>query len=252
MEHLKRPRLLVLRIVGVAILVFWQWQLGAMPHVDAWSFDRFAFELERSHTWRYGYILQHHGAVLVKTRVTPGAAPFLPPNPDDRLATAMTLELRGASVRAVLELLFYAALWGLARFVLPRTSWSRVQSVASRRPVEVHAAIRMAAFVTVAMAPYLLAGYGEPLFSNQMGPGALSSTGLVPTTGAVLSAVSYGMLLEALLLWPMIALTWAAEPLSALVGIRISVWLVACVFWSVGAALLGVASSRQGSAIAAS
>jgi hypothetical protein len=245
-EHLKRPRLLVLRVVGLACVVFLQWQLGAMHRVDARSFDRFAFELERSQAWRYGYVLQYHGAVLVKTRLTPGAPPLRPPRPDDRLAVAMMLELRGASVRAVAELVFYAALWALARFGLSRISWPRTRSVTSPWPALARAAIAMAAFVTAAMTPYLLAGYGEPLFSNHMGPGAMSSTGLVPTTGAVVSAVSYGMLLEALLMWPMIAGTWAAEPLSAHVGVRISLWLVACGFWSVGVALIGLASSRQG------
>jgi hypothetical protein len=240
-------RWLVLRVVGLAILVFWQWQLGAMPRVDAWSFDRFAVELERSQTWRYGYILQHHGAVLVKTRLTPGTAPLRPPRSDDRLAAAMILELRGASLRAPLELLFYVGLWGLARFVLPRISRPRVESATSRRTALARAGISIAVFVTAAMAPYLLLGYGEPLFSNQMGPGALSSTGLVPPTGAVLSAVSYGMLLEALLMWPMIAMTWAAEPLSALMGIRGSLWVVACVFWSAGAALLGYFSVARSS-----
>ena len=83
-------------------------------------------------------------------------------------------------------------------------------------------------------------------------PGALSFTSLLPTTGAVTSAVSYGMLLEALLLWPMIATAWVAEPLSALIGIRGSVWLVTSVFWSVGVSLVGLAWSAQGRAVTAS
>jgi hypothetical protein len=158
------------------------------------------------------------------------------------LAIVMALELRSASLKAVLELLFYLALWGLARFVLARIPGPHVRSVAQRWPAVAPAAMTTAAFVTAAMAPYLVTGHGEPLFSNWEGPGALSSTGMVPTTGAVTSAVSYGMLLEALLMWPMIAMAWAAEPLSALLGIRGSLWLVACVFWSTGAALLGLAS----------
>lgn len=251
MEHLKRPRLVVLRVVGLALVGLFQWQLGAIHRVDAWSFDWFAVELDRSHAWRYGHILQHHGAVLVKTRLTPEAPPLRLPSPDDRLSAAMALELRGASLRTVLELLFYAALWGLARFVLPRMPWPHVRSVTSRWPALARAALTTSAFVTAAMTPYLLTGYGEPLFSNQMGPGALSSTGMVPTTGAVLSAVSYGMLLEALLMWPMIAMTWAAEPLAAFMGIRISLWVVTCLSWSAGAAILGLALSRHGVAITA-
>ena len=71
--HLRRRRLLVLQVVGLALVVLLQGRLVAIRRVDAWTFDRYAFELDRSSAWRYGYVPLRHGAVLVKSPRTPGA-----------------------------------------------------------------------------------------------------------------------------------------------------------------------------------
>ena len=225
-----RARQVVARVIGLALPLILQWMLVAIPTIDAEQFDRWAVELERSGTWRYGYAMEYHGAVLVKAPLQVSAAPFVPPK-DGGVATIMARELKTARWKAGIELAFYAGLFLLGRHALPRLPWFRA-AAQHRVRWSVGVAFSVVVFVTVAMAPYLAAGYGEPLFSTRQGAGALSSSGLVPITAPVTPDVSYGMVLQSWLIWPLMASQWAAEPLSSWLGIRASLWCVASVFWS--------------------
>lgn len=226
-----RARQVVARVIGLALPLILQWMLVAIPTIDAEQFDRWAVELERIGTWRYGYAMEYHGAILVQAPLRAGAAPFVPPK-DDRVAAIMARELKTARWKAGIELAFYAGLFLLGRHALPRLPWFRA-AAQHRVRWSVGVALLVVVFVTVAMAPYLAAGYGEPLFSTRQGAGALSSSGLVPITAPVTPAVSYGLLLQWwVLIWPLMATQWAAEPLSAWLGIRGSLWLVSISFWS--------------------
>jgi hypothetical protein len=148
----------------------------------------------------------------------------------------MARELRLRPWKASGELAFYAALFGLFKFrtaLLRRARLSRLGGLSCAAVTALLAAL----LVTTLTSPSLVAGCGEPLFSTRRGPGAISYSGIVPARGSLdTPPVSYGMLLQALLIWPLVCAQWAAEPLTAWFGIRGSLWLVAVVFWSVAVA----------------
>ena len=222
-----------------------QWQLVAVPAVETSRFNASATELQRGVKWRYGYVLQYHGAVLVKTRTRNDAPPLRAPRANDRLSAIMARELRLDPWKASAELAFYAGLFMLYR--LGRRAMSRLKERAALTRLQCSAAIALSTgvFVTAVMTPYLLVGYGEPLFSTWQGFGALSSSGLVPTTAPVVPSVSYRAYFQAVLIWPLMCAQWAAEPLSALLGIRGSLWCVAVLFWSAIAALAASLAYRS-------
>lgn len=216
---------------GVAAVLVLQYLLVAIPKIEPVLFDRRVVELQRSDSRRYGYVMQRHGAVLVRTTLDADAAPFVPPR-DDRVATLMTRELKTTPWKAAIELAFYASLVALGRSALRTAPWMRA-APRRRLRLSLGAGLSAIVFVSAVVAPYLAIGYGEPLFSTRRGPGALTSSGLVPVTAPIVPAVSYGLILEAFLIWPMMAMQWAAEPLSAWLGIRGSLWVVAAGFWAV-------------------
>ena len=218
-------------MIGLVVPLALQWLLVAIPTIEAERFELWAVELERGGKWRYGYVQEHHGASLVKTPLRADAPAFVPRS-EDPLSPLMARELRTTPWKAGLELAFYAGLLALYRYGLPRLPWTR-SGAQSRWRRSSGVALSTVIFVSAAMAPYLAAGYGEPLFSTYRGPGALSYSGLVPITAPVTPAVSYGALLQAWLIWPLMAAQWAAEPLSAWLGIRGSLWLVASGFWGI-------------------
>ena len=231
--HTGRRRLVVV-VVGLVVPLALQWLLVAIPVIETEHFDRSAVELDRRGNWRYGYVQEHHGATLVRTPLRADAPP-LAPRLEDALVPIMARELRTTPWKAGLELCFYACLLALYRYGLRRFAWARA-SAQHRWRRSPGVALSTAVFVSAAMAPYLATGYGEPLFSNRWGPGALSYSGLVPVTAPITPAVSYGLLIEAVLIWPLMATQWAAEPLSAWLGIRGSLWLVSAGFWGIVAA----------------
>ena len=227
-----------LRCVAAGLLVLLQWSLVSIPSVDILHFNRRATELQRTARWRVGYILEYHGATFVKTRMQ-ADAPGLRPRPaGDAVAAIMARELRQRVRKGWLELAFYAGLFVV--YQLGRETLRRVRTRADVTRLQFCAAVALAGvvFVTAAMTPYLLFGYGEPLFSNRLGPGAISSSGLIPSTAPMTSAISYGLMLQQLIVWPLMSAQWAADPLSAFLGIRGSLWFVAVMFWgSIGGSI---------------
>lgn len=240
---------------AAGLVVLFQLSLIAVPTIADADFDRSADELTRTSRWRYGYIVQNHGAVLLKARLAVESPP-LPPAPGGRLSILMARELRLRPWKAAFELAFYAALFGLSR--VRRRFLTRVRAHRDgkfRRAAG--AALFTVLLVTATMLPYLVLGYGEPLFSTHQGPGALSYSGLVSSTGGLNTpAVSYGILLQAVLIGPFMCTQWAAEPLSAWLGTGGSLWFVAVCFWGVVASAVrslgaSIVSDRRGAENAA-
>jgi hypothetical protein len=234
------PLRLVGRLTVPALVLLVQWLLVRIPTMDRSDFEKYAAELERTARWRYGYLVQHHGAWIVRTRMDAHAPAFQPPPADDPLSRVMARELREGPWKASAELAFYAVLFTLYRCSRSRLHRLRILPAAPRLWHASAVALAAGVLVAAAMAPYLLSGYGEPLFSNCYGPGAITCTSLVPATAQpARSAVSYGLLLQGLLWWPLMATDWAAEPLSAALGIRGSLGCVATLFWCAVGALVG-------------
>jgi hypothetical protein len=223
-----------MKAISLAVVAL-QSLLLAIPAIGAVPFDRAGVELDRDVRWRYGYVVTRHGAVLVRAPLA-GAAGPAPSVPADAVSTFMARELKARPWKCGLELIFYAGLMTIVH-VSRRRAPSASSAVNGRVRRLARAAGLAVTLVTVTMAPYLFSGYGEPLFSTWRGPGALSSSGLVPATAPVVPAVSYGLLLQWLFIMPMIASSRAAETLSLALGIRGSLWLVTAAFWGLIAAI---------------
>ena len=231
-------------LILIVLVTSMQYLLIAIPSVEPGRFDRRAREVQRSDTWRYGYVRQFHGAMLVKARRTKGEPAFVPPDPADRIAPIMLRELRTRRWKASLELVFYGLLVGVLKAGLPRVTGARA-SRRSRLYGCAIAGLAGALYVTMAMLPYLAIGYGEPFLSAQRGAGAIIFRALVPeTTTRYFSSVSYGILLQWWVLWPLVALedlfraVGVFDVLVPLVGTRGMPWLLAVLFWGVAAAMV--------------
>jgi hypothetical protein len=220
-------RRILFRCAAVALVLVAQWSIVSVPAIDTDKFDAWARELQRTKTWRYGYVLPHHGAVLVKTRWTGSALPFVPIAPDDRLSGVMDRELRLGARKAAFELLFYGSLWILAMTGLPRIARAMGGAAPTRGRWAAAVGTATALFPTAALAPYLIAAYGEPLFSTWRGPGALSYSGPFPPTAALGTSITY-------------------RHFFAPLGERGALWAIAGVFYGVGAAIVAyVADTRE-------
>jgi hypothetical protein len=241
----RRPTWLVRSVVAAILVASMQYVLVAVPSVEPGLFNRSAVELQRTGSYRYGYI-RRHGAILAKTRRSNSDAAFAARRPDDSIAPLMLFELRSRPVKATLELVFYAAVFAFCKAGMPRLFLGSGAS-RSRLRWSSSAAGAAAVFVTVLMAPYILAAYGEPLFSSLRGPGALTSSSLIPrTTTALMGPVSYGSVLDAVLLWPLETVQTLPGGLAIVNGFVpmlttcATSWMVAAVFWAVA---MGVAAS---------
>ena len=180
-------------LIAAVMLIAMQWTLVAPLDVDSLDFRLSATELKRTDRWRYGYVRQYHGAMLVRTRPATDDPPVSLIRADDTIAPMMARELRLAPWKATLELVFYAGLYALCRFGLRRLPWSGPASGDTRVRWCARASLSTIVWITAALAPYLVFGYGEPLLSTRQGPDAISWSGLVPVTSPVTPAVSYGL-----------------------------------------------------------
>jgi hypothetical protein len=222
----------VLKCAAVALVLYIVGAVAWVPSVERHQFERFAVEFKRTQTWRYGYVRSHHGAFFVKTRLTADGRRLKPIAAGDTLTPIMARELRLRPWKVAFEIGFYASLWalwsiGLARL---RRRLSGPDSTRWRRSV-VHG-LSWAVMITAELAPFLIAGYGEPLFSNQEGPGALSATTWgFPSTGTAWGySLTYRGVLQPTLLLAILSLKSTLGFLPP-IGIRETCLLVSLVFY---------------------
>ena len=196
-------------------------------------------ELRTTSEWRTGYVVLHHGAVLVSMPLnTPpasaerdaaaeedesdaagdatGGSGHVRPCTEEEEAIRLIMgrELDLAPLKAGLELALYVALlfWG---FFGARRFRARVLGTGTGRSRAcVAGALSWMVGWLIAAAPLVACGYGPPLFSNWMGPGAASwSSGYPGSWGSGLT-VSYRHFIETAALWPMLFLDPAVSFVS--------------------------------------
>jgi len=226
----------VLKCAAVALVLYVIGAVAWVPSIDGPVFELYAVEIERTQTWRYGYVMPHHGAALVKTRLAADAPPLAPIAADDTLTPIMARKLRLRPWKAAFEIGFYASLWalwsvGLARF---RRRLSGPDSTRWQRSVTY--GLSWAVMITALMAPFLIAGYGEPLFSNQEAPGAWGATtwGFRSTGTAWGFSLTYRWVLQPTLMFAILSLKSTLGFLEP-IGIRATCLLVSVVFYAAAA-----------------
>ena len=199
-----RRRFIYFIVTAGAVLAlqafFLELRVPAIPPV---SFAEEAVELKVTPKWRYGYVQLWHGAVLVKARNLDQPATYgrLAPTagPEPGIAAIMRRDLDALPGKAALEACLYLA---LLAYVFFGWGWLKrgllAQGRTRGRLLMAHVSGWLG-FWLIAGAPLLLWGYGTPLFTNCMGPGALSSSGIyLGRVPAYSSTVSYHFLLAAL------------------------------------------------------
>lgn len=226
----------LVRCAAIALVLIAEWQAVQVITVEAEAFEEYAVEIERTRNWRYGYVLQRHGALLVKTRPDAGARGSATRVVNDAVAGEMSRALHLLGWKAVFELSFYGLLWVIWNAGVAR--WRRRFSSEDASPWRRAAAFGglWAILITAVLAPYLLLGYGDPLLSNWRGPGALSYTvrhGSI--VGPLGPALTYGAVVLLVLLFPALGLGWAGG-LLAPIGEPASFWIVSVVFYGLQAA----------------
>ena len=210
----------------------------------------------------HGYIVLHHGAVLVKMRNTgplpsterPGSQAETDADiggneadmaADDEVRAVMARELDLVAVKTALELALYVALllWGFFGI-----RWFRSKLIGgSDRRLRWFAA-GVASWIipwTFAASPLLLLGYGNPLFTNWMGPGALSWSTGYPISWSPGLSVSYRWFIEMASFWPVLLLATVAHAvmhyLPAMSGGMV-VWIAGVLFYGFVGGLRGLAA----------
>jgi hypothetical protein len=197
---------------GAVLVVQWLCLELRIPAIKPESFAARAVELKVTRPWRYGYVQLWHGAVLVKARnraipAGPGWEPQVVGSGGE-VYGLMQRELQALPRKAGLEAGLYLGLLGYVFF-----GWGRLQQVVlarrrSRGRVLMAAGLGWTLLWIIAGLPLLLWGYGTPLFTNCVGPGALSCSGVflgrAPAYGLT---VSYHLLLTVVVPW-FLALAW--------------------------------------------
>ena len=103
----------LLQCATVALVIWAVWSSASVRRIDRETFDTHAVELERTRTWRYGYVRNYRGGLLVRTRLGAGAPPLAPIAANDTVAPIMTRELHAHQQKAAVEAVLYGLLWGL-------------------------------------------------------------------------------------------------------------------------------------------
>ena len=188
--------LAVVVVVGLQALIFHLW----IPEVKSAYFAHNAVELKITPRWRYGYVRSWHGAVLVKARNGPGlkglsrkSQPYVP---DAETFAIMQRQLKRLPTKAGLEAALYLVIIAYVFYVW---GWLKL-GLLTERPTRIRVLgaeiLGWTVLWLIIALPLLLWGYGTPLFSNCLGPGALSSSGIFLGAGpAFSSTVSYRGLL---------------------------------------------------------
>lgn len=174
-----------------------------IPEVKPEYFALEAVKLKITPKWRYGYVQLWHGAGLVKTRNGSGlkgsSGWIQPDEADAKISAIMRRELKSLPTKAGLEAALYLVIIGYVFYVW---DWLKL-ALLTERPTRkrlLGAEILGWTLLWLIMAlPLPLWGYGTPLFTNCLGPGALSSSGIfLGAAPAFSSTVSYHCLLVGL------------------------------------------------------
>lgn len=240
-------------LLCVCVILFVQWQFLSVKIVELpWPvYQQQAIDLQPSAGWSYGFVRGHHGARLVRARIAAGSPPATFTDVD-RLQVDATLrsrmqhELDRVAAEATLEALLYVALLVLvfapAAWILPRHYRDRDSVLC----VSLQGAVKGAMLGTVALLPLALARYGEPLYTNWVGPGAVSYSGpyLGPSPGTGFT-VSYRFFVEVFALWPYVIARSARGTADAIRSVPppLMLWLTTAAYygalgacWAVGSA----------------
>lgn len=202
-EQMRKRELLLpalIAVLAVATLQAYAWDRKITTVDEETYFDR-AFDLRINGQDRVGYHIERHGAVFVHTTASGATGQRAPEREEiEPVRAFMQAELDWLPWKAALEGVWYALV-----AVALTVSFMRAARLTPRR-----AAYRGALAVWKAWCVFLLPlwlGYGQPVFSNWIGPGALSWSGPYFysewTPGLT---VSYRPLVEALALMPALAL----------------------------------------------
>lgn len=243
---LKRP-LFLITIVWIATIHVGYTYFQVPMIASAEYYSRNAFDLSVTAKWRYGYVVGHHGAHLVKAYNTPEAVPHINPGSSDdkELVSTMSHKLDTYPLKAALEALLYSFLVGYAFFLMPWliNKFAPKSSVYSKMILFVCAIVAL--FWTLACLPLLCFGYGSSLFSTWEGPGASGYSGPYPglPTGLSGETISYRPLLEMASFFPLIAVevTGLGRCLPEMT-IGLFVWISGVLFYCAAAFLVSGAA----------
>lgn len=249
----KKERRIIFCAAAVAIVAL-QWLAFSFrtPEIDPETYALYAVELEGGADWRYGYVRSWHGAMLVKAPNVDQWAPDPPLDPeyepDLELDRIMREELEALPRRGLLELLLYLTCLGYACFAMgPARRALQGENPGRFRVVGSEVIVWMGLWYIIAM-PLPLWGYGTPVFTNWLGPGALCRTGpwFGPTPVPCNLTITYKYL--------MVALTHGFSMLLCIAGVSffiskfipgvsegMIIWLSGLLWFSILGTIRGVA-----------
>lgn len=239
---------------AAAAIVALQWLAFSFQilEIHPETYATYAVELEAGANWRYGYVTSWHGAILVKTPNLGRGGPESPVDPeyepDREIEQIMRRELEALPRKALLELLLYLACLAYACFGMgPMRRTLQGANPGRLRGAAAEALVWVSLWYILAM-PLILWGYGTPLFTNCLGPGALSWSGpwYGPTPAPYTFTVTYRYL--------MVGLTWGPSMRFCLAGVSLfiaklipeasegmTVWLSGLLFSSILGTIRGAA-----------
>jgi hypothetical protein len=242
---LKRNAQVVRLGIRVMAILLLQWMMlrAKVPTIPEAIYKEDAVDLRVTPKWRYGYAMLHHGAILVRTRNTSNQPTDIPSGPHDEIWSAMDNEFRLIPTKTILESLLYLS---LLVYALYGSSWLTDKIVAEKKGP-------LAAFVTktilwmvawtIASSPLLVGGYGEPLYSTWIGPGALSYSGPYwrISSGCGLT-VSYRPFIEIIATGPRLCAVLIGDSIKHLPKIsdRAYLWIAGLIFYGTSGFVLGV------------
>lgn len=211
------------------------------------EYARYAMDLRITEKHRYGYVVPHHGAILVRTANTPEAGYPKYEDPDPEVTAIMLRELRWYPAKAIIEAVFYALIIG---YIFFWARWLQRQIV----PPDSNLAWLMAFGAlfwiggwTLATCPLQAFSYGESIFTTWAGPGALSWSGpyFGAPTGLAGETISYRPMLELGCLFP--AFFMGATGLARLLPdlpMATAIWVYGTVFFGLVGALTAYVKER--------
>jgi len=132
----------LLQCAAFAVVVWVEWMTLSVRSLHPDTFDVHAIELERTRTWRYGYVRQYRGGSLVRARLGADAPPLTPVDATDTIAPAKVHALHRQQRAAAVESVIYGSLWAiwfngllrLRRTLAQRNSARRLQRQHVRTP----------------------------------------------------------------------------------------------------------------------